>query len=142
MEEWIEKTQASSDLIQPVQLGPYQLTNRIVMAPLNYDDAQVEGWRQVSAAVHAPGGRILSAALACRARVASLAPARRGPAGGAFGDPPGGDIVHHGPLLTLCDAPALATAEIREIVEKCLMQPETPSPPVSMASRSTQQRGT
>jgi N-ethylmaleimide reductase len=100
-----EKTQARRDLFQPVQLGPYHLANRIVMAPLTrsragedgvprplmveyyaqrasagliiteganispqgrgfaftpgiYDDAQVEGWRQVTEAVHARGGRI------------------------------------------------------------------------------------
>jgi N-ethylmaleimide reductase len=105
MAEWTEKPQARCDLFQPVRLGPYQLANRIVMAPLTrsragqdgvprplmaeyyaqrasagliiaegtnispqgrgyaltpglYDDAQVEGWRQVTAAVHARGGRI------------------------------------------------------------------------------------
>ena len=101
----IEQTQAPSDLFQPVRLGPYQLTNRIVMAPLTrsrasedgiacplmveyyaqrasagliiaegtnispqargyaftpgiYNEMQVEGWRQVTKAVHARGGRI------------------------------------------------------------------------------------
>jgi N-ethylmaleimide reductase len=100
-----EQTQARSDLFRPVRLGPYQLANRIVMAPLTrsragddgvprplmaeyyaqrapagliiaegtnispqgrgyaftpgiYNDAQVEGWRQVTEAVHARGGRI------------------------------------------------------------------------------------
>ncbi len=103
--EKLEKSQARSDLFQPVRLGPYQLANRIVMAPLTrsrasedgvprplmaeyyaqrasagliiaegtnispqgrgyaftpgiYNDAQVEGWRQVTEAVHARGGRI------------------------------------------------------------------------------------
>jgi len=93
------------DLFQPVQLGRYQLANRIVMAPLTrsragadgvpspmmaeyyaqrasagliiaegtnispqgrgyawtpgiYNHAQIEGWRAVTAAVHARGGRI------------------------------------------------------------------------------------
>ena len=101
----VESAQAGSDLFQPVRLGPYQLANRIVMAPLTrsragedgvprplmaeyyaqrasaglivaegtnispqgrgyaftpglYNDAQVEGWRQVTEAVHARGGRI------------------------------------------------------------------------------------
>jgi N-ethylmaleimide reductase len=100
-----EKTEARSDLFQPVRLGPYRLANRIVMAPLTrsrasedgvpsslmaeyyaqrasvgliiaegtnispqgggyaltpgiYDNAQVEGWRQVTEAVHARGSRI------------------------------------------------------------------------------------
>jgi N-ethylmaleimide reductase len=100
-----ETVLAGSDLFQPVRLGPYELANRIVMAPLTrsragedgvprplmaeyyaqrasagliiaegtnispqgrgyaltpglYDDAQVAGWRPVTAAVHARGGRI------------------------------------------------------------------------------------
>jgi 2,4-dienoyl-CoA reductase-like NADH-dependent reductase (Old Yellow Enzyme family) len=98
-------THAESDLFQPVELGPYTLANRIVMAPLtrsraNKDDApsemhaeyygqratagliiseatqisrqgkgyaftpgihseaQVAGWKKVTDAVHAKGGRI------------------------------------------------------------------------------------
>jgi N-ethylmaleimide reductase len=94
-----------TDLFEPVRLGPYQLTNRIVMAPLTrsragadgvptplmaeyyaqrasagliitegtnisaqargyaftpglYTDEQVQGWRPVTFAVHAQGGRI------------------------------------------------------------------------------------
>jgi len=94
-----------TDLFEPVRLGPYQLTNRIVMAPLTrsragadgvptalmveyyaqrasagliiaegtnisaqargyaftpglYTDEQVQGWRQVTFAVRARGGRI------------------------------------------------------------------------------------
>jgi N-ethylmaleimide reductase len=94
-----------TDLFSPVRLGPYQLTNRIVMAPLTrsragdgdvpramtaeyyaqrasagliiseaspispqgkgyawtpgiYSEAQVAGWRVVTDAVHAKGGRI------------------------------------------------------------------------------------
>ena len=105
MGDGVEKAWAGSDLFQPVRLGPYQLANRIVMAPLTrsrasqdgvpgalmavyyaqrasagliiaegtnispqgrgyaltpglYDDAQVAGWRQVTEAVHARGGRI------------------------------------------------------------------------------------
>jgi N-ethylmaleimide reductase len=100
-----QQAEAGSDLFQPVRLGPYELANRIVMAPLTrsragedgvprplmaeyyaqrasagliiaegtnispeargyaltpglYDEAQVEGWRQVTEAVHARGGRI------------------------------------------------------------------------------------
>ena len=105
MEDRKEKTAVRRDLFQPVRLGPYQLANRIVMAPLTrsragedgvprplmaeyyaqrasagliiaegtnispqargyaftpglYNDAQVEGWRQVTEAIHARGGRI------------------------------------------------------------------------------------
>jgi N-ethylmaleimide reductase len=94
-----------TDLFQPAQLGPYQLTNRIVMAPLTrsraqkddipsdlaaeyyaqrasagliiaeatqisrqgkgyaytpgiYSPEQVQGWKKVTAAVHAKGGHI------------------------------------------------------------------------------------
>jgi len=100
-----EKAQAESDLFRSARLGPYQLANRIVMAPLTrsrasedgvprslmaqyyaqrasagliiaegtnispqgrgyaftpgiYNDAQIAGWQQVTAAVHARGGRI------------------------------------------------------------------------------------
>lgn len=96
---------ASADLFTPLQLGPYQLPNRIVMAPLTrnragagntpqrmhvtyyqqrasagliiteatqvspqgvgypntpgiHSQAQVEAWKQVTAGVHAVGGRI------------------------------------------------------------------------------------
>ena len=105
MEDATAKPQPRSDLFQPVRLGPYQLANRIVMAPLTrsragkdgvptplmaeyyaqrasagliiaegtnispqgrgyaftpglYDAAQIEGWRKVTEAVHARGGRI------------------------------------------------------------------------------------
>lgn len=100
-----ETAEAVPDLFQPVRLGPYELANRIVMAPLTrsrasaagvptalmveyyaqrasagliiaegtnvspqgrgyaftpglYSEAQVAGWRQVTEAVHARGGRI------------------------------------------------------------------------------------
>jgi N-ethylmaleimide reductase len=100
-----KKIQVRSDLFRPARLGPYQLANRIVMAPLTrsrasedgvpsplmaeyypqrasagliiaegtnispqgrgyaftpgiYNDAQVAGWRQITEAVHACGGRI------------------------------------------------------------------------------------
>jgi N-ethylmaleimide reductase len=43
MREWTEKTEARSDLFQPVRLGPYQLTNRIVMAPLTRSRAGEDG---------------------------------------------------------------------------------------------------
>ncbi len=96
---------AGTDLFEPVQLGPYRLSNRIVMAPLTraradadgvprllmaeyyaqrasagliiaeativspqgrgyaftpglYSTAQIDGWRRVTDAVHARGGRI------------------------------------------------------------------------------------
>ena len=97
--------ETGTDLFEPVQLGPFRLANRIVMAPLTraradadgvprplmadyyaqrasaglviaeativspqgrgyaftpglYSASQVEGWRRVTAAVHAQGGRI------------------------------------------------------------------------------------
>src|SRR5665213_1235743 len=105
MNNTIGEAQTSSDLFRPVRLGPYELANRIVMAPLTrsraseggipgslmaeyyaqrasagliiaegtnispqgrgyaftpglFDDAQVEGWRTVTKAVHARSGRI------------------------------------------------------------------------------------
>ena len=38
-----EKTEARSDLFQPVRLGPYRLANRIVMAPLTRSRAGEDG---------------------------------------------------------------------------------------------------
>jgi 2,4-dienoyl-CoA reductase-like NADH-dependent reductase (Old Yellow Enzyme family) len=38
-----ENTEAHSDLFQPVRLGPYQLANRIVMAPLTRSRASEDG---------------------------------------------------------------------------------------------------
>ena len=105
MSDTIGEAQTPSDLFRPVRLGPYELANRIVMAPLTrsrageggvpgplmaeyyaqrasagmiiaegtnispqgrgyaftpglFDAAQVEGWRRVTEAVHAHGGRI------------------------------------------------------------------------------------
>jgi N-ethylmaleimide reductase len=99
------KTNMKTDLFEPVRMGPYRLSNRIVMAPLTrsragadgapttlmaeyyaqrasagliiaegtnisaqargyaftpglYTDEQVQGWRPVTFAVHAQGGRI------------------------------------------------------------------------------------
>jgi N-ethylmaleimide reductase len=43
MADRIEKAQTGSDLFQPVRLGPYQLANRIVMAPLTRSRADEEG---------------------------------------------------------------------------------------------------
>jgi N-ethylmaleimide reductase len=101
----IETKMQSPDLLTPVQLGPYTLKNRMVMAPMTrnrategevpsaiaatyyeqrasaglivtegsqvsaqgvgypatpgiHTDAQVEGWKRVTEAVHAKGGRI------------------------------------------------------------------------------------
>ncbi len=105
MDDGAETNQARHDLFQPVQLGPYELANRIVMAPLTrsraredgvprplmadyyaqrasagliisegvnispqgrgfaftpgiYSEAQVQGWRKVTEAVHSRTGRI------------------------------------------------------------------------------------
>ena len=43
MRDRMEKAQARSDLFQPVRLGPYQLANRIVMAPLTRSRALGDG---------------------------------------------------------------------------------------------------
>jgi N-ethylmaleimide reductase len=43
MAERIEKAQERSDLFEPVRLGPYQLANRIVMAPLTRSRAGEDG---------------------------------------------------------------------------------------------------
>lgn len=105
MDDRKERIREHRDLFQPVTLGPYQLSNRVVMAPLTrsragengvprplmtdyyaqrasagliiaegtnislqgrgyaltpgiYDETQVQGWRQVTEAVHARRGRI------------------------------------------------------------------------------------
>ena len=50
-----------------------------------YTEQQIAGWREVVDAVHARGGDHLPAALACRARLAFLVPARRRAAGRAIG---------------------------------------------------------
>jgi N-ethylmaleimide reductase len=70
-------------LFTPVQIGPITLKHRVVMAPLTrsrseqpgdipgrlmleyyaqrlYSDRQVEGWKKITAAVHAKGGRMFS----------------------------------------------------------------------------------
>ena len=43
MADRTEKTQARRDLFEPVRLGPYQLANRIVMAPLTRSRAGEDG---------------------------------------------------------------------------------------------------
>ena len=43
MEDATAKPQPRSDLFQPVRLGPYQLANRIVMAPLTRSRAGEDG---------------------------------------------------------------------------------------------------
>jgi N-ethylmaleimide reductase len=43
MPDPIEQARTPSDLFQPVQLGPYQLANRIVMAPLTRSRAGADG---------------------------------------------------------------------------------------------------
>ncbi|HML08308.1 MAG TPA: alkene reductase [Xanthobacteraceae bacterium] len=160
-----EKTNAHRDLFKPVRLGPYQLANRIVMAPLTrsragedgvprplmaeyyrqrasagliiaegtnispqargyaftpgiYDDAQVEGWRQVTKAVHACRGRIFSQLWHVgRISHPSLQP------GGALPVAPSAIRLEATSYTTAgflpCVTPrALATSEIPEIVEQ------------------------
>jgi hypothetical protein len=123
----------SNSLFLPLQVGPYLLKHRVVMAPLTrmraervsfaprtlnaeyyaqrataggliiaeaspvaptgrrnpatpgiYSDRQIEGWREVTDAVHAKGGTIFSAALARRAGVAFVVAAGRRAAGRAI----------------------------------------------------------
>ena len=160
-----EKTQARSDLFQPVRLGPYRLANRIIMAPLTrsragedgvprplmaeyyaqrasagliiaegtnispqgrgyaltpgiYDDAQVEGWRQVTEAVHTRGGRIFPQLWHVgRVSHPSLQPGGALPVAPSAIRPEATSYTEAG--FQPCVTPrALATAEIPEIVEQ------------------------
>jgi len=160
-----EKTQARSDLFQPVLLEPYRLANRIVMAPLTrsragedgvprtlmaeyyaqrasagliiaegtnisaqgrgyaltpgiYDDAQVEGWRQVTEAVHARGGRIFPQLWHVgRVSHPSLQPGGALPVAPSAIRPEATSYTKAG--FQACVTPrALTTAEIPEIVEQ------------------------
>ena len=160
-----EKTQARSDLFQPVRLGPYLLANRIIMAPLTrsragedgvprplmaeyyaqrasagliiaegtnispqgrgyaltpgiYDDAQVEGWRQVTEAVHTRGGRIFPQLWHVgRVSHPSLQPDGALPMAPSAIRPEATSYTEAG--FQPCVTPrALATAEIPEIVEQ------------------------
>ena len=48
-------------LVQAIQFGDISAANRIVMAPLTRDragPAQVAGWRRITDALHAAGGKI------------------------------------------------------------------------------------
>lgn len=165
MRDRMEKAQARSDLFQPVRLGPYQLANRIVMAPLTrsragedgvprplmaeyyaqrasagliiteganispqgrgfalspgiYDAAQVEGWRQVTEAVHARGGRIFPQLWHVgRVSHPSLQPGGALPVAPSAIRPEATSYTEAG--FQPCVTPrALATAEIPEIVEQ------------------------
>ncbi|MGP0084864.1 MAG: alkene reductase [Steroidobacteraceae bacterium] len=166
MTDSVEKTaepQAASDLFRPVRLGPYQLTNRIVMAPLTrsraggdgiprplmaeyyaqrasagliiaegtnispqargyaftpgiYNEMQVEGWRQVTEAVHARGGRIFPQLWHVgRISHPSLQPGGDLPVAPSAICPKATSYTAAG--FTPCVAPrALATVEIPEII--------------------------
>jgi N-ethylmaleimide reductase len=165
MADRIEKAQAGSDLFQPVRLGPYQLANRIVMAPLTrsragedgvprplmaeyyaqrasagliiaegtnispqgrgyaltpglYEAAQVEGWRKVTEAVHARGGRIFPQLWHVgRVSHPSLQPGGALPVAPSAIQPEATSYTDAG--FRPCVTPrALATAEIPEIVEQ------------------------
>jgi N-ethylmaleimide reductase len=160
-----EKTQARGNLFQSVRLGPYQIANRIVMAPLTrsragedgvprplmaeyyaqrasagliiteganispqgrgyaftpglYNDAQVEGWRQVTEAVHVRGGRIFPQLWHVgRVSHPSLQPGGALPVAPSAIRPEGTSYTEAG--FQPCVTPrALATAEIRDIVEQ------------------------
>lgn len=166
MTDSVEKTeepQAASDLFRPVRLGPYQLTNRIVMAPLTrsragedgipgplmaeyyaqrasagliiaegtnispqgrgyaftpgiFNEMQVGGWRQVTEAVHARGGRIFPQLWHVgRISHPSLQPGGDLPVAPSAICPKATSYTAAG--FTPCVAPrALATAEIWEII--------------------------
>jgi len=165
MADRIEKAQAGSDLFQPVRLGPYQLANRIVMAPLTrsragedgvprplmaeyyaqrasagliiaegtnispqgrgyaltpglYEAAQVEGWRKVTEAVHARGGRIFPQLWHVgRVSHPSLQPGGALPVAPSAIRPEATSYTDAG--FRPCVTPrALAIAEIPEIVEQ------------------------
>ena len=64
------KTQALCDLFQPMRLGPYQLTNRIVMAPLTRSRADGDGVPRALIAEHyaqrASAGLIIAEGINCR----------------------------------------------------------------------------
>jgi N-ethylmaleimide reductase len=159
-----EQPQAPSDLFEPVRLGPYQLANRIVMAPLTrsragddgvpgplmgeyyaqrasagliiaegtnispqgrgyaftpgiYNDAQVEGWRRVTDAVHARGGRIFPQLWHVgRVSHPSLQPGGALPVAPSAIRPQATSYTSAG--FTPCVMPrALAISEIPEIIE-------------------------
>jgi N-ethylmaleimide reductase len=165
MADRIEKAQAGSDLFQPVRLGPYQLANRIVMAPLTrsradeegvprplmveyyaqrasagliitegtnispqgrgyaltpglYEATQVEGWRKVTEAVHARGGRIFPQLWHVgRVSHPSLQPGGALPVAPSAIRPEATSYTDAG--FRPCVTPrALATSEIPEIVEQ------------------------
>jgi hypothetical protein len=52
-----------------------------------HSQAQIDGWRKVTTAVHAKGRAIFHAAPACRPRLARRSAGERGGARGAVGDP-------------------------------------------------------
>ena len=165
MADRIEKAQTGSDLFQPGRLGPYQLANRIVMAPLTrsradeegvprplmveyyaqrasagliitegtnispqgrgyaltpglYEAAQVEGWRKVTEAVHARGGRIFPQLWHVgRVSHPSLQPGGALPVAPSAIQPEATSYTDAG--FRPCVTPrALATSEIPEIVEQ------------------------
>jgi N-ethylmaleimide reductase len=160
-----ETMEETRDLFLPVRLGPYELANRIVMAPLTrsraaadgaprplmaeyyaqrasaglivtegvnvspqgrgfaftpglYDDAQVRGWRPVTDAVHARGGRIF-AQLWHVGRVShpSLQPGGALPVAPSAIRPGASSYTAAG--FQPCETPrALETAEIPQIVDQ------------------------
>jgi N-ethylmaleimide reductase len=163
MADRTEKTR--SELFQPVRLGPYQLANRIVMAPLTrsrasedgvprplmaeyytqrasagliiaegtnispqgrgyaftpgiYNETQVEGWRQVTEAVHARGGRIFPQLWHVgRVSHPSLQPGGALPVAPSAIRPEATSYTAAG--FTPCVMPrALAIAEIPEVIEQ------------------------
>jgi N-ethylmaleimide reductase len=155
----------SANLLSPIQLGPYELSNRVVMAPLTrnragagnvpgslnaiyyeqrasaglviteatqvspqgvgypstpgiHSPAQVEGWRQVTAAVHRQGSRIfLQLWHVGRISHPSLQPNGELPVAPSAIAPEGDAMTYQGmqPFVT---PRALETEEIPDIVEE------------------------
>ncbi len=106
-----------------------------IQTPGIYSQEQVAGWRLVTDAVHAKGGRIFLPALACRAHLACLAAARRAAPRRAVGDTGQGADLHrlgHGRRFAAARARARRDpAPDRRLCEGCA---QCAARPASMAS--------
>src|SRR5471030_751884 len=72
--ELIYRRNTMSKLMSAIKVGPYEISHRVVLAPLTriaaengngylgapglFDDSQIAGWKHVTDAVHAKGGKI------------------------------------------------------------------------------------
>ena len=89
---YAQRASAGLQVSEGSQISPEGIGYRDT--PGIYSDAQVAGWRLVTDAVHARGGRIPPAALARGARIASVVAAGGRAAGGSVGDRARGDVAH------------------------------------------------